>query len=83
VPHDVPPGETERRWWTAIQLVVSGALLTSLVVVLTMFYKSGNRLPLDREARAGAALLLVAGTLFSTIRTLVLLRRLLAPPGRR
>jgi hypothetical protein len=83
LPHDALPAETERRWWTAVQLLVSATLLTALVVVLVMFYKSGSRLPLDREARAGAALLLLAGTLFSLIRTVFLLRRLLLPPGRR
>jgi demethylmenaquinone methyltransferase/2-methoxy-6-polyprenyl-1,4-benzoquinol methylase len=83
LPHDEPPVEAERRWWTAVQLLVSATLLTSLVWVLVMFYKSGNRLPLDHEARRLAALLLMAGTLFSAIRTGFLLRRLMLPPGRR
>jgi demethylmenaquinone methyltransferase / 2-methoxy-6-polyprenyl-1,4-benzoquinol methylase len=83
LPHGPESVETEVRWWTALQLLVSAALLTSLVVVLTVFYKSGNRLPLDREARRLAGLLLMAGTLFSLIRTAYLLRRLMLPPGRR
>lgn len=83
LPHDEPPAEAERRWWTGVQLLVSAALLTALISVLVMFYKSSDRLPLDREGRAGAALLLIAGTLFSVVRTLFLLRRLLAPPGPR
>jgi demethylmenaquinone methyltransferase / 2-methoxy-6-polyprenyl-1,4-benzoquinol methylase len=83
LPHDAPPAEGERRWWTAIQLLVSATLLSSLIWVLVMFYNSGNRLPLDHEARRLAALLLMAGTLFSAIRTAFLLRRLLLPPGRR
>jgi len=83
LPHDDLPVETERRWWTGVQLLVSAALLTALISVLVMFYKSSDRLPLDRQGRVGAALLLGAGTLFSVVRTLYLLRRLLAPPGRR
>ena len=83
LPHDDPPAATERRWWTAVQLVVSATLLTSLILVLGMFYKSSDRLPLDRRARLAAGLLLGAGTLFSAVRTAFLLRRLLARPGRR
>lgn len=83
LPHDEPPAETERRWWTGVQLLVSAAVLTTLIWVLVMFYKSSDRLPLDREGRAGAGLLLIAGTLFSVVRTLYLVRRFLAPPGRR
>ena len=83
LPHEGPPAETERRWWTGVQLLVSATLLTSLILVLGMFYKSSDRLPLDRGARIGAGLLLGAGTLFSTVRTAFLLRRFLTPPGRR
>ena len=83
LPHDEPPAETERRWWTGVQLLVSATLLTTLVWVLVMFYNSSNRLPLDRGGRAGAGLLLIAGTLFSVARTAFLLRRLLLPPGQR
>jgi hypothetical protein len=83
LPHDDPPAEAERRLWQAVQLVVSAALLAALVAVLIMFYKSSDRLPLDRNARSGAALLLIAGTAYSAIRTVALLRRLIAPPGRR
>jgi len=83
LPHDAEPVETETRGWALVQLLVSAALLTSLIWVLVMFYKSGNRLPLDHEGRRLAALLLMAGTLFSLIRTAYLLRRLLLPPGQR
>ena len=83
LPHEPAPAEAEGRWWSAAQLVVSAALLTALIAMLVLFFKSSNRLPLDGPARAGAALLLVAGTLFSALRTAVLLRRLVAPHGRR
>ena len=83
LPHDHPPAEAEHRWWTAVQLLVSVALLTALILVLVMFYKSSDRLPLNHDGRLGAALLLGAGTLFSAARTVFLLRRLLLPRGGR
>jgi demethylmenaquinone methyltransferase/2-methoxy-6-polyprenyl-1,4-benzoquinol methylase len=83
LPHESAPAEAEGRWWTGAQLVVSAVLLAALIAGLVLFFKSSNRLPLDRPARAMAALLLFAGTLFSALRTAVLVRRLVAPPGRR
>jgi demethylmenaquinone methyltransferase/2-methoxy-6-polyprenyl-1,4-benzoquinol methylase len=83
LPHGGEPVEAERRWWMATQLLVSATLLGSLIWVLVLFYKSGNRLLLDGQARTGAWLLLGAGTLFSALRTFYLLRRWLDPRGRR
>jgi hypothetical protein len=83
LPHDEPAVENERRWWTGVQLLVSATLTTTLIWVLAVFYKSSDRLPLAPGARLPAGLLLGAGTLFSVVRTLHLLRRLLTSPGRR
>ncbi len=83
LPHRAPPAESEMRWWIAIQFLVSATLFAALGVVLVIFFKSSDRLPLEPNARLGAALLLAAGTIFSAIRTVLLLRRLLALPGQR
>ena len=83
LPHGDGPAEAEGRWWTGVQLVISAALLTSLILVLVMFHNSIDRLPLDHSARTGAGLLLVAGTVFSAARTAYLVRRFLLPSGRR
>ena len=83
LPHDDAPAGTETRWWTGIQLVISAALLTSLILVLVMFHNSRDRLPLDHGGRTAAGLLLIAGTLFSAARTAWLVRRFLLPPGPR
>ena len=83
LPHDPAPTEAESRWWSAIQLVVSFALLTSLIVVIRIFLKYSDRLPLERGPRAFAVVLLLAGTVWSAVRSALLARRLLAPPTRR
>jgi len=83
LPHDPARTEAESRWWSAIQLLVSAALLAALIAVLRIFFNSSDRLPLERGARTGAALLLLAGTIWSAVRTALLARRLFAPPTRR
>ena len=71
------------RWWTAVQLVLSAALLGALVYALTIFSKSGSTLPLERWQRSGMRLLLWGGTAAFALRTAVLWARLLGPPPRR
>ncbi|HEY2955454.1 MAG TPA: ubiquinone/menaquinone biosynthesis methyltransferase [Candidatus Eisenbacteria bacterium] len=83
LPHDPVPAEAESRWWMAAQLLVSASLLAALIVVLGIFFNSSDRLPLERGGRTGAALLLFAGTIWSAARTVLLVRRLVAPPPRR
>jgi len=83
LPHDPAPIEAESRWWTGVQLMVSLALLAALILVIVIFLKYSDRLPLERGPRAGATLLLFAGTLWSAARTAFLARRLLAPPTHR
>jgi demethylmenaquinone methyltransferase/2-methoxy-6-polyprenyl-1,4-benzoquinol methylase len=82
-PGRATPVDLEHRAWTAVQLAVALALLVALVVGLRFFLKSSPALPLDRPGRIVSTALLIAGIVFAAARTLVLWRRLLAPPDRR
>ncbi len=83
IPQSAPRGDAEYRVWTAAQLAVAVTLLAALVVGLRFFLKSSGGFPLGPRARLGATLLLVAATVFSAVRAVALLRRLLVPPSRR
>ena len=72
--------QREREWrtWSLVQAVLSASLLASLVWAGWTMANSGDRLPLPGWSRTAAWLLIGAGCLAFAIRTLVLVRRVLA-----
>jgi demethylmenaquinone methyltransferase/2-methoxy-6-polyprenyl-1,4-benzoquinol methylase len=86
---EVPRGEmptrddqvgAEWRWWNAVQLILSAALVAALAYALWKFWQTRLDLPLAGWQRQIMVVLLIVGIMGFTARTVLLWLRLLGPP---
>jgi hypothetical protein len=75
--------DSDWRWWVGSQLVLSLALLGSLLYALLVYSKSGPSLPIQPWQRSGMWLLMIGGAVVFAVRTVVLWLRWSGPRPRR
>lgn len=83
LPQTRDPREAEWRLWTGFQLLVSVAILATLILGFQSFVEWGPGASVAHWQRSGMRTLLVLGMALFAFRSLVLLVRLLGPPPRR
>ena len=82
MPNRSLPGAREWRWWAGAKLLLSAAVLASLVYALWLFARSGGDLSWVPWQRGAMRILLVVATVGFVIRTAVLALHFLGPPPR-
>ncbi len=80
MPQRASPRDTEWRWWTLSQLVISAALLTALIAAVVVLRAELPNLALPLWERRGWVTLVLAGVAVFAARTAFLLIRFLGPP---
>jgi demethylmenaquinone methyltransferase/2-methoxy-6-polyprenyl-1,4-benzoquinol methylase len=81
-PNRIPARTMEWRVWTGVQLALSLSITAALAYGLFLVVKFGADLPLADWQRSLAWLLMGGGLPVFIVRSLILLRRFLGPPGR-